>query len=174
MRQNVADFPALCSELANWGIAEITFNQLGGRDRPEFYPAHRLRPGDVDALEARLPAIRRRLSDFGAVVIGGDNYLKRIRASARDERNPVEDCKPGESFLFIDEAGRISPCSFTPLEYGLDVRTIRTAADLAALPARYRELRQTQRSTHCDDCLSTQVCDKFKRMREDILPAPAL
>jgi hypothetical protein len=52
--------------------------------------------------------------------------------------------------------------------------TIRTAADLAGLPARHRHLRQTQRSTQCDDCLSTQVCNKFKRMQEDILPAPAL
>ena len=57
MRQNVAEFPALCSELATWGIAEITFNQLGGRDRPEFHPSHRLRPADVDALEAQLPDI---------------------------------------------------------------------------------------------------------------------
>src|SRR5258708_23196571 len=33
MRQNVADFAALCAELAEWGITEITYNQLGGRDR---------------------------------------------------------------------------------------------------------------------------------------------
>src|SRR5438045_2705827 len=61
MRQNVAGFAKLCSELAAWGIAEITFNQLGGRDRPGFHPAHRLRLADVDVLEAQLPQIRIRL-----------------------------------------------------------------------------------------------------------------
>jgi MoaA/NifB/PqqE/SkfB family radical SAM enzyme len=161
MRQNVGSFPALCEELAGWGIREITFNQLGGRDRPEFYPAHRLRPQDVETLAAQLPRIRSRLS--GAILIGGENYLARISTSARDERNPVEDCRPGESFLFIDETGRISPCSFTSLDYGVDVRSVRTAADLAALPSRFRQQRLARRSVQCDDCLSTQVCDKFKR-----------
>jgi hypothetical protein len=37
---------------------------------------------------------------------------------------------------------RISPCSFAPFEHGLDVCAVRTATDLAALPVRYRELRQ--------------------------------
>jgi radical SAM protein with 4Fe4S-binding SPASM domain len=163
MRQNVKDFTALCLELARWGIDEITFNQLGGRGRPEFYPAHRLRTADVDALAAQLPGIRRSLLDFGTSLIGGENYLKRIYASARDERNSVDDCGPGNDFLFIDEDGRISPCSFTTQDYGIDVRTVKTPAQLAALPGRFRVMQQTQRSTQCHDCLSTQVCDKFKR-----------
>ena len=163
MRQNVADFPALCLELARWGINEITFNQLGGRDRPEFYPAHRLRTADVDTLAAQLPDLRRKLADFGTGLIGGANYLKRIYASARDERNSVDDCGPGNDFLFIDEAGRISPCSFTTQDYGIDLRSVRTPAQLAALPGRFRVMQQTQRSAQCQDCLSTQFCDKFKR-----------
>src|SRR5262249_42510002 len=59
MHQNVAEFGPLCLELASWGIAEITYNQLGGRDRPEFYPAHRLTSADINILERRLPEIRR-------------------------------------------------------------------------------------------------------------------
>jgi radical SAM protein with 4Fe4S-binding SPASM domain len=172
MQQNLAAFPSLCAELASWGIVEITFNQLGGRDRPEFYPAHRLRPADVDVLEAQLPAIRARLSDLGAVLIGGENYLKRIRASARDEANPVEDCGPGADFLFIDEGGRLSPCSFTTDDYGIAIRSIRTASDISALPARFRAMRRANRSAQCDDCLSTQICDKFKPVAGEGRKAP--
>ena len=163
MRQNVADFAALCAELAEWGITEITYNQLGGRDRPEFYPAHRLTPADVNILEAQLPEIRRRLRDRGAILIGGEEYVTRIRASTLNERIPIADCEPGEHFLFIDEVGRVSPCSFTTFDYGVDIRTLATAADLAALPGIFRKLRDTRRSAHCDDCLSTQVCGKFSR-----------
>src|SRR5262249_45728747 len=34
MGQTISDFERLCIELARWGIEEITFNQLGGRERP--------------------------------------------------------------------------------------------------------------------------------------------
>jgi MoaA/NifB/PqqE/SkfB family radical SAM enzyme len=47
MHDNLPDFARLCEELADWGIDEITFNQLGGRDRPEFFPAHRLSAQDA-------------------------------------------------------------------------------------------------------------------------------
>jgi radical SAM protein with 4Fe4S-binding SPASM domain len=162
MHQNVDDFAPLCLELAKWGIGEITFNQLGGRDRPEFYPNHRLTCADIDRLESRLPEIRRALRDQGVVLVGDGEYLQRFRASALNERIAVEDCGPGEQFLFIDEAGHISPCSFTTMDYGIDIGTVREAGDLDALPERFRRLRQMKRSTQCDDCLSTQVCGKFK------------
>jgi MoaA/NifB/PqqE/SkfB family radical SAM enzyme len=168
MHQNIADFAALCMELAEWGIAEITYNQLGGRDRPEFYPAHRLTPADVNFLEAKLPEIRLQLRDRGAVLIGGEEYLARIRASTLDQRIPIEDCEPGERFLFIDEVGRISPCSFTTFDYGVDIRTLTTPAHIAALPAVFRKKRDTRRAGQCNDCLSTQVCGKFSRVASDI------
>ncbi|WP_027551530.1 radical SAM protein [Bradyrhizobium sp. Cp5.3] len=171
MHQNVGEFAALCRELAGWGISEITYNQLGGRDRPEFYPEHRLTRADVDALARALPEIRRGLSARGVVLVGGEQYLTRIRASARDEQIPVADCDPGQSFLFIDEKGLISPCSFTTQDYGADVGSVRSAADLAALPDRFRRMRQAARSRQCDDCLSTQVCGKFNAARRE---APAL
>jgi hypothetical protein len=44
MRNNIAGFEPLCVRLATWGIEEVTFNQLGGNDRPEFYPEHRSYP----------------------------------------------------------------------------------------------------------------------------------
>jgi radical SAM protein with 4Fe4S-binding SPASM domain len=174
MRQNVADFARLCSELVEWGITEITYNQLGGRDRPEFYSAHRLGPTDVNILEAQLPEIRQRLSDRGAILVGGEEYVTRIRASALNKHIPIEDCEPGERFLFIDEAGRISPCSFTTFDYGVDIRTITSAADLAALPGIFRKLQNTKRSRQCDDCLSTQICGKFNRTNETLHARPAM
>ena len=65
MRDNLAQFAALCDALAGWGIDEITFNQLGGRDRPEFFPAHRLTAADVAALRDALPALRASLAARG-------------------------------------------------------------------------------------------------------------
>ena len=65
MRNTIADFEALCMELAGWGIAEITFNQLGGRDRPEFFPAHRLLPDDAAWLTSEIPRLRARLNGLG-------------------------------------------------------------------------------------------------------------
>ena len=161
MRQNVGDFARLCRALASWGFTEITFNQLGGRDRPEFYPAHRLAGPDVDQLAAELPSLRRELVGLGATLVGDEAYLSRLRASASDETLAVEDCGPGEGFLFIDEKGRVSPCSFTGEDYGVDVRGLVTAADIADLPRRVRAARDRQRSAACGDCLSTQVCGKF-------------
>ncbi|WP_025035749.1 radical SAM protein [Bradyrhizobium sp. DOA9] len=172
MRQNVRDFAALCEELTDWGIVEITYNQLGGRDRPEFYPQHRLTRADVDALEQALPAIRKNLAARGAMLVGGEQYLARIRASTLGERMPVANCDPGESFLFIDEKGQVSPCSFTTEDYGIDIGSLRSAADLAALPGRFRLLQQAARSRQCDDCLSTQVCGKFNAANRR--PTPVL
>ncbi|MBR0831943.1 radical SAM protein [Bradyrhizobium manausense] len=171
MHQNVGEFAALCEELADWGIAEITYNQLGGRDRPEFYPQHRLTGADVDALGQALPAIRQHLASRSVMLIGGEQYLARIRASTQGQRMPVSDCDPGQSFLFVDEKGQVSPCSFTTQDYGIDIGSLQSAADLAALPARFRLLQQAARSRQCDDCLSTQVCGKFSRREAPVLMA---
>src|SRR5204863_4965549 len=58
MRQTIAAFEPLCLELADWGIEEITFNQLGGRDRPEFFPTHRLLPEQTACLQDFVPHLR--------------------------------------------------------------------------------------------------------------------
>ena len=54
MRQTIGDFEELCVELAGWGIEEITFNQLGGRDRPDFFPTHRLLPEHASSLAGEI------------------------------------------------------------------------------------------------------------------------
>ena len=161
MTQNVRSFPSLCDELLSWGIDEITFNQLGGYDRPEFYPAHRLSLADIDWLASMLPELRERLQLRGVRLAGGAQYLQRFRASAQGEQLPVASCQPGKDFLFVDEHGRIAPCSFTVADYASSIDELHSVDDLIALSGRYEQLAARRRSRWCDDCPSTRVFEKF-------------
>lgn len=161
MRDNVAEFAALCTTLAGWGFDEITFNALGGRDRPEFFAAHRLAPADVAAFERQLPALRARLAVQGVRLCATPEYLSRIAASARDDCLAIDDCAPGENFLFIDEHGRIAPCSFTSDAYGVGINEITGSSDLEALRGRFRIRRLDAPQPVCKDCQSTRVFAKF-------------
>ena len=164
MRDNVAGFADLCLELATWGIDEITFNQLGGNDRPQFWAEHRLSPNDVDRLQDELPAIRRALAERGVALRGGDRYIERIRSSAMGRRLPVRDCGPGERFLFVSEQGMVSPCSFTEDAFGVPIAELAGGDDVAALPGRFGAARDAQSKSiaACGDCPSTQVFAKFE------------
>lgn len=161
MRDNLAGFPRLCEELAGWGIEQISFNQLGGNDRPEFFPAQRLLPGQVRWLAAEMPALRTRLCTQGVQLLGGPGYLRRIAATAADERLPVADCHPGERFLFINEAGSVAPCSFTVRECGVPLTELVSAEDVQRLPLRFAAARLSRNPLACGDCHSTQVFEKF-------------
>jgi len=161
MRQTLADFEPLCIELAGWGIEEITFNQLGGRDRPEFFPAHRLHSEQGARLQKEIPRLRARLAGLGVGLCGSDRYLFRIQASSRDETIPVADCRPGEQFLFVNEEGIVSPCSFTTRGYGVPLTELDGAEELLDLPKRFAQLRRERRLAPCEDCHSTQVFEKF-------------
>lgn len=161
MADNVRLFASLCEELLKWDIDEITYNQLGGNDRPEFYRHHRLAAPDVEQLVQLLPDLRQTLQDHGVRLSGGPEYLRRFQASAIGQSLPVLDCHPGQRFLFVDEYGRIAPCSFTTAEYGQSIDDISTLADLDRLAARFSRLRMERRSHWCDDCPSTQVFTKF-------------
>ena len=59
MRGNIAGFGRFCEEMAAWGFHELTFNPLGGRDRPEFFPDNRLLPDQVRRFADELPGLRR-------------------------------------------------------------------------------------------------------------------
>lgn len=161
MRQTLSGFEQLCVELAGWGIEEITFNQLGGRDRPEFFPTHRLLPEDASWLTEEIPRLRRRLAGLGVNLKGGDNYLVRIQASSADEKIPVADCRPGERSLFINEAGIVSPCNFTTRGYGVSLDELDCVDSLRELPKRFAESRMATHLPPCADCHSTQVFEKF-------------
>jgi MoaA/NifB/PqqE/SkfB family radical SAM enzyme len=161
MRDNRAEFPALCEELADWGFDEITFNELGGRDRPEFYPAHRLRPADVEALRAELPALRARLAACGVRVRGNEEYLRRLAASSADVAIPVPDCAPGEPFLFVDERCTLAPCSYTVDDFAVAGHELHDSAGLAEVPRLFAAAQRGRASSQCADCRSTHVFAKF-------------
>lgn len=162
MHDNVEQFPSLCRMLSDWGMDEITFNQLGGRDRPAFYPGHRLHPEDVVRLRVRLPLLRAELAERGVRLCGSDRYLDRIDASAADRALAVGSCAPGQDFLFVDEQHRIAPCSFTACAHGVPLDEIESAADLLALPDRYGRRLRRDAETACTDCHSTRVFEKFE------------
>lgn len=164
MRDNVGEFAKLCLELATWGIDEITFNQLGGNDRPDFWRDHRLRPSDLDLLGEVMPALRDRLGALGVRLRGGNRYIERIRSSVAGRLLPVHDCGPGERFLFVSEGGVVAPCSFTTDALGVPLAELSTTDDIASLPARFaaaRDGRYTPLAV-CGDCPSTQVFAKFE------------
>jgi len=161
MRDNIDELEMLSLELAEWGVTEITFNQLGGNDRPDFHRAHRLLPEQVDRVTRLIPYLRQLLDQRGVRLNGGSAYLRRMQASARDERIAIANCHPGERFLFIDEHGIAAPCSFTPSTYGLPIAEIGSAADVLALPGHFSAKRDAARASACDDCHSTQVFHKF-------------
>jgi MoaA/NifB/PqqE/SkfB family radical SAM enzyme len=161
MRDNLHELEALCRSLAAWGVHELTFNTLGGRERPDFYPDHRLLPEHSAWLRQALPGLRQRAAQLGLRIRGSAAYLDRIEHTARGQPLPAGDCAPGRAFLFIDEAGTIGPCSFTTADYGLPMSEVKTANDLRTLPARFAARRQTQPLPACSDCCCTEVWGKF-------------
>jgi sulfatase maturation enzyme AslB (radical SAM superfamily) len=161
MRDTVAHFAQLCEDLADWGIDEITFNQLGGRDRPEFFPAQRLRPDEVASLTASMPELVAKLASRGVRLCADPLYLRRLHASAVGLPLPVDDCQLGRDFLFIDEHGIVSPCSFSGDAYGVEMAALRTPSDIDSLHRRFVDRHAAARCASCDDCPSTQAFAKF-------------
>lgn len=161
MRDNVHAFEDLCRAVAEWGVEELTFNALGGRERPEFYPEHSLRPEDVDWLCDALPGIRERATRLGLTLLSSQQYLHRLASAAHGAAIPVYDCQPGQRFLFVDEGGHIAPCSFTVRGYGVHLSEIRTVEDLRRLPVRLAGRKRAGMLAPCYDCPSTQVFGKF-------------
>ena len=161
MRDNVAQFESLCGELAAWGVEELTFNALGGGDRPEFYDQHHLLPEQMAWLRTALPEIRARVAPQGLRICGNTAYLERLERAAQGVPAPVADCAPGQRFLFIDEQGRASPCSFTSHGYGIPLAALNHPHDLQDLPGRFAARRRQLTLAACGNCMSTQVFGKF-------------
>ena len=59
--------------------------------------------------------------DEEGALVGGAAYVARIADTVAGRPLPVSDCRVAEQFLFIDEAGRIAPCSFTAVLSSADV-----------------------------------------------------
>ncbi len=162
MRGNVEAFGEFCEAMADWGFHELTFNALGGNERPEFFAANHLLPQQVQRFAAELPSLQERMAGRGLRIRGGARYLDRIEALALGRQVSVDDCHPAREFLFVDAQGRISPCSFSTREYGIPLGEVRSAAEFLELPHRFRQLRSRFRLAACHDCRATHLFDKFK------------
>jgi MoaA/NifB/PqqE/SkfB family radical SAM enzyme len=161
MRDTLPEFESLCERLADWGIDEITFNQLGGRDRPEFHALQALRPADVLALRGLAPVLSKRMAARGVRLVAESRYLERFEASAAGRAIAVDDCEERRPTVFIDEHNRIASCSFTVDTLGLPTTSLRTVQDISDLRTRLAQTRRARPSTVCLDCPSTQVFAKF-------------
>lgn len=161
MHDNLLQFEPLCETLAEWGFDEITFNQLGGRDRPEYFPAHRLTSSDARMLAEIVPPLQDRLALHGVRLCATRTYLDRIQASSDDVALAISDCDPGERFLFIDEHGRVAPCHFTADSLGISLDDINDATSLQRLPGTFSRAQKSACPAVCQDCPSTQVFAKF-------------
>jgi MoaA/NifB/PqqE/SkfB family radical SAM enzyme len=161
LRDNLASFGELVRLVADAGADELTFNALGGNDRPEYFAEQGLRREDVAFLAGALPAIRAEAAARGLVVRGGDAYVARLAASAAGVPVPIDDCAPGRDFWFVEVDGRLAPCSFTVATYGVPIAALERGEDLDELPARLARARRAARAHVCDDCPSTQVHAKF-------------
>jgi MoaA/NifB/PqqE/SkfB family radical SAM enzyme len=158
MRSTIGQFADLCAALAQAGVDEISFNLLGGRDRPEFHAAEAVSAAAFAEFAKQLPRMREALARSGVGLSGDAAYLRRLGAAAQGEPWPVADCAPGTQFLFVDEHGVVAPCAFTSSDYGLPLDQI---SDLSELPGRFRIGRQVRCAQACGDCPSTQVFGKF-------------
>lgn len=170
MRDTIDAFDSLCELAAVWGVNEISFNPLGGRDRPAFFPAHQLDAASFARFRDRLPALRARMASRGLAIVGDDRYLDRIASAITGHARPITDCQPGERFLFIDIDGRIGPCHFTLDRHGVPADRDFVRADAAAIPARLARLRAAQPHPACADCQQTNLWGKFAQVITEASP----
>jgi MoaA/NifB/PqqE/SkfB family radical SAM enzyme len=162
MRDNLEQFPQLCRVLASWGVEQLTFNRLGGRDRPEFFAEHRASPQELERFCTELPALRRELAPRGLELLGAPAYLDRLLSLERGQALSVRDCQAGQRFLFVDEHGTVAPCSFSLDEYGEPWPTAPLGPEgPSGLSRRFLARQVSRRAAACDDCMSTQNVGKF-------------
>ena len=65
MRRNIAQFEEFCEYLLWLGVDEVTLNQLGGFDRPEFFEENRLTEQQTEAFCKRLPTLQKDFAEEG-------------------------------------------------------------------------------------------------------------
>lgn len=174
MADNIEQFPEFCARMAAWGIHELSFNPLGGRERPDFHAGHRLRPEPVERFIAEFPGVRAEMARRGVRLLGSDAWLARLRASAALCPAPIADCEPGRSFLFVDECGMAAPCAFTTAEYGLPVEDLLAPGALSALVRHWDDARRRSRARACDDCHATHPFAKFQPVDAPARPPASL
>ncbi len=160
-RHNIGQFESFAHQMADWGVDQLTFNQLGGNDRPDFYPHNRLLETQVKSFREAFPRWQSDLRRRGLDLLGSDGYLHRIECTSRNEAIAIDDCSPADGFLFVDESGRASPCSFTSDSLGVAIDTLTSATAIESLTEHWRQHRKQSRPKVCDDCHATHLHSKF-------------
>jgi hypothetical protein len=150
--------------MADWGVDQLTFNQLGGNDRPDFYPHNRLLETQVKSFREAFPRWQSDLRRRGLDLRGSDGYLHRIESTSRNETIAIDDCSPATQFLFVDELGRASPCSFTSEPLGVSIHELTSPTAIEALTERWQQHRKQSRPKACDDCHATHLHSKFVQL----------
>jgi MoaA/NifB/PqqE/SkfB family radical SAM enzyme len=158
-RSNIGKFREFAIEVASWGVEELTYNPLGGNDRPEFYPANRLQSEQLLRFRAEMSETSLQAASLGLTIRGAASYLDRMLATVEGRCLSVAECWPGRDFLFVDELGRLSPCSFTSGTFDTDLTGHCT--DLESWRSKFRERRLRQRPQACNDCHANHVYTKF-------------
>ncbi len=162
VRENIEQFEDFCNKLVELGVNELTFNQLGGFDRPEFYQDNRLLEYQVKQFSSRFPLLKEKFLKMGLQIHGSNDYLMRILSSTENRKIAIDECYPGKWFWFINENGFISPCSYTSYEYMFNINSIKEIEDIDKVQEYFKDLRKSKRSHWCDDCHCTQMYDKFE------------
>lgn len=163
-RHNIDQFESFAHQMADWGADQLTYNQLGGNDRPSFYPHNRLLETQIKNFRKAFPRWQSDLRRRGLDLRGSDGYLHRIECTSRSEAIAIEDCSPADGFLFVDELGRASPCSFTSDSLGVAIDTLTNAAAIESLTERWQQQRKQSRPKACDDCHATHIHSKFVQL----------
>lgn len=160
-RHTITGFETFAHRMADWGVDALTFNQLGGNDRPEFYPENRILEDQVHQFIERFPGLQQELREQGLDLCGSEAYLHRLACTARDQAIAIDHCFPATNFLFVDELGVVSPCSFTTDCLGIPIDQITNAATVKALATTWQRQRCDHRPRACGDCHATHVHSKF-------------
>lgn len=161
MRDNHRHLDSFIEILEQSGVDEVTFNELGGIERPEFWPLQRLLPNDILRIKETLA--KKKTNTL--LIKMNPSYLKRMLATAQNQSLCIENCRAIEEFLFIDEHSRMSPCTFTSQEAATQLQDIQCVEDLMRLKAKFAEMHQRELKVGpCSNCRSTYNYGKFSEM----------
>jgi len=161
MRDNVAEFADLCLSVADWGVDNLTFNPLGGRERPDFFCRHRLTDEDIRAFCTFFSAYSLLGKKAGLRIYGSPSYLEFMTSPQNTVPTRVAPCFGRNLFLSVDEDGFAFPCNTAELGGGIDLTDITSADELARLPHLFSDIMTTTPSGVCRTCRSTQRFGKY-------------
>lgn len=159
-RSNIGRFREFAIAVATWGVDELTYNPLGGNDRPEFFPANRLLIDQLRRFRAELAETSLQAASLGLKIRGATSYLDRMEATVEGRCLPVAECWPGRDFLFVDEFGRLSPCSFTSGAFDTELTGDGNEL-MESWKSNFRKRRICRRPQACNDCHANHVYTKF-------------